>query len=303
MTLIGIATGAKLHAGKNLDATLDAIAASGAHAIRMGADWPLLEPHLGDPYDWSGIDPIVDGVTRRGMTMCLATTGRPGTNLYTPDIAAAYVKAAAAVAQRYEGRVAGFEGPNEPNHNGATATTFTDLICKPLYDLTKQLAPTAFVVTGSLGGEKNGGDPGTAADFVTGMYTAGAQGHFDALGFHPYSYPLSPHASVAAQTRGWYHMHQAHATMRTHGDHRPVWITENGCPTGGDKAMTEATCAQYLVEAITDASHRAWIGAYFHFTWADAPVPQDPANAGDWMGLVRPDGSHKLTYDAFKAHV
>lgn len=298
MSVIGIAAGAKLP-GKTMEDDVAQVAATGAQAARFSFPWERLEPRLGGGYDFDQADALVAACAKNSLKICAGVSGRPDGRLSDPALAAAWVKAQTELIRRYFGRIDWFEGPNELNHAGVTSRQFTDLICKPSYEAAKTIDPAVFVVTGGLGGAKNGPDPGTAADYVAGMYSAGIAGHFDALGFHPYCYAFGgPRASLATERGPWWNMRLAHRTMRANREGmKPIFATENGTPTGGPHAVTEEQAVVWLDEAIDNFFHHPWGGAYFHFTHIDT---LNPTRGGDWMGLLHADGTPKQTWAAFR---
>ena len=58
-------------------------------------------------------------------------------------------------------------------------------------------------------------------------------GSFDALGYHPYSYPYPP--MYKADWNTFYRTPAVHALMVKHGDGaKRIWGTEAGYPTGSN---------------------------------------------------------------------
>lgn len=101
--------------------------------------------------------------------------------------------------------------------------------------------------------------------------------------------------------------------QRANGDEKPVWMTELGwTSTGGAKAscerglgagkgpdgVTEADQARYLTQAFGCLAHDPYVAAGVWFALSD-----DPALRPDELrhyGLLRRDGTRKLSYAAFK---
>jgi hypothetical protein len=134
--------------------------------------------------------------------------------------------------------------------------------------------------------------------FLKEMYAHGAKGSFDALGFHPYSYPALPDTYRAWS--GWSEMAQTHPSLRSvmtrNGDGgKPIWITEFGAPSSGPSGVGNAAQATALRQAITGAKRSPWIGAFYIYTWQDRGT--NPDDTEDWFGLLTAAGSPKPAYN------
>jgi hypothetical protein len=89
-------------------------------------------------------------------------------------------------------------------------------------------------------------------------------------------------------------------TMVDHGDGaKQIWATEYGAPTGSTDGVTEAAQAQMLDVAYRLWSTYSWTGPFCWFQYQDKGT--DPADHGDWFGLLRFDGSRKPSYDTYAA--
>ncbi len=121
------------------------------------------------------------------------------------------------------------------------------------------------------------------------MCADGAQGSFDAVGDHPYTFPADPDTGSLG---AWGEMDLTSPSLRSlmtaHGDvAKKIWITEFGAPT-------EAQQTTELTQAITAARNTSWIGAFYIYTWSDQ-------FGGDGFGLLDSDGSPKPAYTAVTA--
>jgi hypothetical protein len=206
------------------------------------------------------------------------------------------------VANRYYGKGASyFEIWNEPNNPAFWSPTpdpaayTADL--KAAYTAIKAVAPSALVITGGTSPAANSGNSYDDVTFLQDMYADGAQGYFDALGAHPYTYPTPPDSVILGSA--WSEMDQTSPSLRSlmadHGDSaKKIWITEYGAPTSGtSNNVSESEQSNELVQTIAQARQLGWIGSVYIYTWTDS--------GGDGFGLLNSDGSQKPAYSAVAA--
>lgn len=307
MTFLGVAPGV-LNAGKDLDRRLDNIAALGSDGVRALCQIDRIQPTPGGPIDFTPYMPIVDGCTKRGLTLSAGLGGRYG---HAFDDPAGYAVTAAALARQIEGRCAWFETVNEPEHFVAdanpTPARFVELH-KRAYDSIKTSTPSVKVGNGGLGGmQADGTWPGapakpTCADFWAECYKLGIKGHLDVAMHHPYSQPGTFEESVAAGRGGASLLKQCRAISVANGDKTLPWVlTEFGWQTGGVRnPISQADQAARLADAYRWISRRSWIAGAFWFDDQDQPSA-DPNNTGDWMGLYDGAGHEKQSAAVFRA--
>lgn len=288
----------------------------GITSIRIGADWAWVQYAGPTTYDWSQLDQQIAAVRAAGMTVDLVITGCPpwaavsgaaGRLSPQPADPAAFATFAAAVAARYAPQgVTDFEIWNEPNNVGfwqpaPNPAAYTALL-RASYASIKAADPSAFVITGGLAPESNDGTNINAVTFLSDMYADGARGSFDALGYHPYSYPALP--NTYELWSGWSQMSQTPSSIEgvlsANGDaSKPLWLTELGAPTSGPDGVGMAAQAQELTQAIADAKATSWMGALYIYTYEDSG--SDPTTNEDWFGLLNADGSPKPAFAAVAA--
>jgi hypothetical protein len=215
----------------------------------------------------------------------------------------AFGKFAKAAAGHFKGKVQYWEIGNEQNLTNSPsppdAAAYTQSL-KAAYRAIKSVDPKSFVITGGLSPvlETTEREIG-AVQFLQQMYANGAKGNFDAVGYHPYSWPLQP--DDPASWNGWKMMNQGiRETMVAHGDAgKQVWITEMGAPTkGGAKAVSEQAQAHMLQKAADLAHSYSWAGPLMWYSYRDRGG--DPADSENWFGLIRPDGEQKAAYKTFQ---
>ena len=288
---------------------LDAIKAMGLTSVRVDASWYNTQFDGPDSYNWAPMDTTVSAIRSAGLTADLiidqcppwaAASGASG-NFAQPASPATFGNFAAAVVQRYYGKGANlFEIWNEPNiaqfwsPTPDPAAYTADL--KAAYTAIKAVAPSAMVITAGLAPAADSSDSYDDVTFVQDMYADGAQGYFDALGDHPYTYPFTPDTVTLGSA--WSEMDQTSPSLRSlmiaHGDGaKKIWITEYGAPTSGttnnvsaDEQSTE------IVDTIAQAKQLGWIGSLYIYTWEDS---------GLGFGLLNSDGSQKPAYSAVAA--
>lgn len=307
----GIAWGA----GQPTTGQWDAMDAAGVQWLRFDVDWLATETSKGT-FSWTRIDGIVSAANARGIKLLALVSHVPGwanggASDITPPISLAdFADFCRALANRYVSQgMRHYELFNEPNITTFWAPTpnagqYVALL-QAGYRAIKAAQPTARVLSAGLAPGTDDGaniDPRT---FLTAMYAAGSKGHYDAVGWHPYSTgDTTTGAATFAEWSNWSRMAatspSARSIMAANGEsHIPIWATEYGRYTGGSAvASTEAFQADDLVDAYT-----LWDG----FTWTKAPWGNAPLFYYEWIdgnsadttdpeqhfGLVHDDGSDK----------
>jgi exo-beta-1,3-glucanase (GH17 family) len=131
--------------------------------------------------------------------------------------------------------------------------------------------------------------------FLQDIYADGAQGSFDGVGDHPYSYPFTP----AGNPQGaWSEMGLTSPSLRSvmaaNADSaKKIWITEYGAPTTGSNSVSQANQSTELTDAINEARQTSWIASFYIYTWSDQIAP-----TSDGFGMLDQSGSQKPAYSA-----
>lgn len=147
---------------------------------------------------------------------------------------------------------------------------------------------------------KDGGRGFSGPTFVRNLYADGAKGCFDAITYHPYTYPqFAPDNG----TRGWTGMLTVRRLMVAAGDGaKKIWATEYGAPTHGASTQhypSEASQSSILTTAYRLLDSYSWAGPLCWFDYQDKGV--NPNDQGDWFGLRRPDDTPKPALFALAA--
>jgi hypothetical protein len=138
--------------------------------------------------------------------------------------------------------------------------------------------------------------------FLEQMYQHGARRYFDAVGWHPYSFPygLGYHNWSA-----WSQMSEtkpsARSVMAAYRDSRKqIWATEMGAPTGtSSQSVSETAQAQLIVDMYAKLRSWSWAGPAFVYNFRDKGT--NPSDREQNFGIIRSDWSPKQSFAAFKA--
>lgn len=294
---------------------LMAMRAIGISSVRVDANWRWIQPSGPRAFYWSQLDQEVDSIHAAGMSVDLVIDGCPpwaasanagGDASPQPASSSQYATFAADVAARYAPKGANiFEIWNEPNivrfwQPAPSPAAYTaDLVAA--YAAIKAVDPSAFVISGGLAPAASNGIDYGPINFLKAMYADGAKGSFDALGYHPYSFPAVP--DTYEPWSAWSQMASTSPSikgvMASNGDSsKPIWITEFGAPTSGPSNVGVAAQSTALNQAITYARKFNWIGALYIYTWQDTATGPSIDNG---FGLLTSDGSPKPAYSAVAA--
>ncbi len=263
-------------------ATFAQVKASGAQWARWTVPMDDQEPRPGR-FNWYAAQELraavasglkVDALLTNSPSWAATADGSP-----SPTAFAAFAKAA--VQEYWPLGVTTYEIWNEENDTQAWGKAFTPAeyaaLLRATYAAIKGAHPGATVVVGGFAPAPDATD-GTSYEpvtFLTGMYADGAQGSFDAIADHPYSFPDRPDQSDAWNP--FTYLPTLHHVMAAHGDGgKQIWLTEYGAPTSGTSgAMTPQFKAESITEAFRWAHNRSWVGPLFIFDWQPSPYDTD----------------------------
>lgn len=286
---------------------ISAIKSIGITSVRIDADWAWIQPTSANEFDWPILDQEVKIIRAAGLTADLIIDGCPpwaavpgtsGDPSPQPASSAQFATWAADVARRYapEG-VRYFEIWNEPNivafwqPKPDPLAYSEDLIAA--YKAIKDVDSSAFVISGGLSPSVTDADDYSPIEFLDDMYHDGAKGSFDALGYHPYSYPATP--DTYEQWSGWSQMSATGPSIRSvmadnDDSDKKVWITEFGAPSSGTSSVGTAGQATQIGQALGSARSTNWVGAIYIYTWQDSSSADAQDNG---FGLLAANGSPK----------
>ncbi len=258
-----------------LNRELDAVSQTRASWLRVVIDTFRVETSKGQ-YDWSYPDLVINSARAHNINVLVVIAFAPdwarppGSPWNAPPVNDAdFADFAAAAAGRYRDRVSSWEIWNEPNESeyfaqqGDAAARYTSLL-KAAYVAIKKVQPNSVVISAGL--SRAGQTP--PPSFVEGMYAAGAQGYFDAVGMHPY---VSPTGIDSDPYHGWADVPRVHAVMAAHGDGgKRIWMTEMGAPTfDGPGGVSQQEQAKQITDVLAAAAATGYSGPAFIFTIRD----------------------------------
>lgn len=288
----------------------------GVTGIRADFSWTAIEPEghddSGATYRWTRQDDLVTAAEQVGLQVDAILdyshplyNGGQGTDV-PPTDPHDFADFAADVATHFGTRLHAIEVWNEENSGrrfwmpAADPAGYADLLCAT-YAAVKPVVPTVPVVFGGVfmppvGNVKSivmGG-----ATFVDQALTAmGDSTCFDALGYHPYTYPFTaPEISVAAQGGQSANSDatQLRQILAAHGlGSTPIWNTESGWPTNPTaNGVTEAMQARYTARLalLSWQADVPWVTFYDQYDDADADATTNQeSHFGFWHYDAAPE--------------
>lgn len=316
---IGFAAAFRGLSDAQLNERMAAIAATGSTWVRFDLSWNAATVSGQSGYSWAEGDRLTTAARQHGLNVLMVVGLPPQTQQMSgctagercqPASVAAYVAFVDAAAHHYAPLgVHAWEIWNEPNisyrFGPATNPAKYVAMLKGSYTAIKRVDAASTVLAGNTAPTSSSNGNLRPDDFIAAMYANGAQGYFDAIALHPYTYPALP--SQYSQSDAWGQMLWIHNEMVKYGDgNKKIWITEFGAPTDGpdradDEHVTEDAQAEIATEAITMFQSYSWSGPFFWYEFEDSGTATWTTE--NFYGIVRADGSHKPAYDAIVAAI
>lgn len=308
---------------------LDELAAAGTEWVRVDVAWASLQPEGPDSYDMAWAVPRLDQrvreVRERDMKILLMLYWAPSWSSGTsakngrPADPGDYARAAAWVAERYDGRsvspdlkVEAIELWNEPDleyfwSQQPAATVVSDFaqLIAVAGPAVRRANPEVTVVLG--------GPSAIDVDWFAELYEfPGLIGSYDVVSVHPYQSPGD--APPDAFDPAWAKYYMANlpnllALMDEVGEPAPVWLTEFGWsshdnsgygeagPPNFARGVTTAEQADYMLAALAFFETLPRVEAAFWYNAANTRQT-DPMQAN--FGLLTVDLERKPAWWAFK---
>ncbi|HET6793717.1 MAG TPA: hypothetical protein VFH45_04715, partial [Acidimicrobiales bacterium] len=155
--------------------------------------------------------------------------------------------------------------------------------------------------------------------FLSRLCGTGALAAVDAVGDHPYSYPVPP--DYAASWNAWQQMSNTPVSLRSvmegcGAGNKQIWVTEYGAPTNGPG--TASTVGSYnlaarpdhvseqlqsvmATQSVDDAKASPWMGALFWYSARDRGTLRTTNQ--NFFGLRRYDGTAKPAWAAMRSAI
>lgn len=286
----------------DIDQELELMEQLGVTNVRISIAWASIEAQQG-AYNWDAIDYVVNAAAERNMGILGVLSETPawaGTpylaGMPDPDV---FGQFAHMVATRYEGQISAYEIWNEPNAvnslDPVDPAAYTTLL-QAAYPLIKDVDPTITVIGGVLGsGLSHGNATMNPTAFLTGMYSAGAHGYFDALSFHPYDYTLDFSDGATQVGSPLKQLEQLLSIMAANGDgDLKIWATEYGEPTTSQ--YSEQQQYDFIQDFLNSWPEIAGAGPMFIYTLRDPDSGSQ--NQQDNLGVYYTDWTAKQAVQA-----
>lgn len=291
---------------------LDAYVELGARWLRFDAKWGVVEPKRGQRR-WEAYDRVVAQAQARGIRVLMvvgypADWAQPGRRASSVDPAAYAAYAAELVARYAPLGVLHYELWNEPNTGSfwrpAPDPAAYARLVRAAYPAMKAVDAEVTVLAGAMapvsGREppdcRGGGTKIGPIAFLRELLRQGIGGSFDALSYHPYTGGALP--GEEHPCNAWHQIAGTEPSLRSvleeagHGD-KAIWVTEFG---GAVDQVGEAHQADLVREALRLWPTYPWAGPLMVYTYRDR-------SSGHRYDLVRPDGTKRPAWEAFRAGV
>ncbi len=257
----------------------------GIGLARTDFSWDLVEPERG-VWDWSGPDRVMDAAESVNVQVLpILNYGNPWASSLgddrhlPPDDLGDFGTYAAALAERYGGRLQRYEIWNEPNTGGTfweptdDPALYADLMVVAA-DALHEADPDGLVSSAGLFGPKllvNMPAPEFTAEMMA--ERPDALNHVDAFGFHPYRYPFtSPETEDAVQESSVTSICGFETQLADAGHDLPLWNTEMGWHTAPDALVAGITPEQHAAFTIRSMvlNYAQGVQMYTIYTFRDS---------------------------------
>lgn len=315
---MGIAAGSKLIglSDAELNKDLAGMVDLGVKWVRFDVEWGFVQYGSKDKYDWSRYDRIINALNKYNLKALPILTYTPewarvpgcrGGAHCPPADPKTFAKFATDAIERYKGKgVHYWEIWNEPNSYDFWATkadckAYTNLL-KATYPAMKKADPSAFIITGGLAMLGTTDVNIAPLEFIECIYTNGGKNYFDAIGYHPYTFPALPSANGTAWAKMSLTSPSLRSIMLANGDSaKKVWLTEYGAPTGGPDSnwfISEDKQSQMVTDTMNLYKPSTWAGPLFWYTYIDSGNKSDTNE--NFFGFVRFNGTQKPAFSVLK---
>jgi GH35 family endo-1,4-beta-xylanase len=301
-----------------VNADFQGISKLGFKWVRFDFAWSSIQPKDKDNYDWASLDQDVTLAKKYNLQILgiidfapnwAAEKGCDSSNqLCAPANPATFSNFAGRVAKRYKGRVRYWEIWNEENLSQFWGPKPNEqeyaILLKDSYRSIKAANDKSFILLGGLSDTNSANIQlnVNAITYLNMLYAYGIHGFFDAIGFHPYTYPLLPLSSKSE----WNELNNNSVSIRSlmskYGDgNKKIWLTEYGAPTNGPSVNTfvsQLNQAEEASEAYAYTERNSWLNSLFWYTYKDSGTSTQTNQ--NFFGLKSANGEPKLAYSTWE---
>jgi len=304
---MGISNGWMLNMDESeIDQITAACAMTNTLYFRSDFAWSDVQWEGSESWNWSNIDRVVSSSNKEGLALIAILDYFPPWASVSTDTTFWYDFVYQAGLRYIPQGVVIYEIWNEPNITNfwpePNVQDYVQNILIPgsnaIRKAASDLNTSVTVISGGLAPAATDGNNISQLDFVQGIYDNGGKNHFDALGQHPYCWPLDP---SIPNTFNWFlNTEQLRNIMIKNGDgHKKIWGTEMGWPTSNPNSngVSESDQARFLSSSYGLWNNWDWTGPLIWYAYNDAGTNFE--NPEDNFGLVRNDFSSKVALDSF----
>lgn len=289
-----------------MDQVTKACAETKAKYFRADFAWSDVQWNSMDEWNWSNIDRLVQSAQNNDLQLIgILTYFPPWTDQNADTIFWSNFVYEAALRYIPEG-VTVFEMWNEPNivnfFPKPDVRDYVERILIPganaLRMAANQLEVEVTIISGGLAPAATDGINISQLDFVKGIYEYGGKNYFDALGQHPYCWPIAPNE---ISDYNWFLKTEElrEVMIENEDDAKFIWGTEMGWPThNGMNGVSDDMQAQFLSSAYQQWNDWAWTGPLIWYAYNDAG--SDEEEPEDNFGLTDSDFNPKPSLLAFE---
>ena len=328
---IGLSYGDRLFSASPtfLGQTLDDAVQLGVGWMRVDLAWDDIQHDSPAVYNWAPFDRIVQAASARHLKVLPILAYTPAwaraagctNDKCSPAQAAQFAVFANAAARRYApSGVHTWEVWNEQNTVGfwqptPNASAYVSLLRTTSVAI-RSADRTATVISGGLASTATSGGDISQLDFLKAFCAAGGPAVVDAIGYHPYSFPVLP--GYKADWNAWAKIADTTTSFKSvlagcGAGTKKLWLTEYGAPTNGPGVgatlsdyhfasapdhVDEALQAQMATDSVTLAASSSFIGGLFWYTNKD--IGTSTSTIENFFGLRRVDGSGKPAWNTLK---
>jgi hypothetical protein len=328
---IGLAYGDTLPGLSEADLarTLDDAVALGVGWLRVDLAWDDIQPTSPGLFDWTGFDRVVAAAAARHLQVLPTIAFTPGWARpagcandkcapANPDRFAQFANQA--VARYAPLGVHTWEIWNEPNLPDfwlpvPDPAEYVRLV-RATAPAMRAADPTVTLISAGLAPAATTRTTRAPVDFLASFCQDGGGRLVDAIGYHPFSYPVPP--SYSASWNAWDQItgtdRNVESVLAACGvPTTKLWLTEYGAPTGGPGPaasssnyqtatspdhVSEELQATMATQAVQLSQSSPFIAALFWYSYKDLSAYQ--GSRENFFGLVRADGTPKPAYTAFR---